>query len=471
MKNSDLLKNKIFSVEEGKDLEKSPIAKIIEYYFHRNEKVPVHVLNAIDFTSGYFNMYSVKYDTGVFSIKIEETYAENLFRTLPFEAYKDYMDLTWLKTFKDDYNLVYSLIYNERYDVVLKFLDLIDQSDLSYDFSRDVFKNIFNIERVVKSLDSKKSKTIDLYFNVFNRALVVYNKFLEKQCDEYKISRIDIKNWHKNYEKFYLLKEESGGFNNLNLFLCTNKNTVSLVKEVFSQYKDQKNNPLLSGYYFKNIIKSGNSDLVQLYIENYLENNFNLFFKNDIKDFFIEVFEECIDDVLKKRKDSIKYDGGSGFESNIKEVYNIIKKFSDYEIDSSGLSKFVLVNDPELFDLVKESVAKKDFYFDGMNYNQWVIFKNVFDKIKESVHGEKVEILFGKDNCWEVHVANLIETLYPGEDISYNKKDVNIAGVFLKKVLNEYSNISSKNIDVLVNNAMLNFTLDINKCKRVKHKI
>ena len=210
---------------------------------------------------------------------------------------------------------------------------------------------------------------------------------------------------------------------------------------------------------------------LQLYIENYLENNFNLFFKNDIKDFFIEVFEECIDDVLKKRKDSIKYDGGSGFESNIKEVYNIIKKFSDYEIDSSGLSKFVLVNDPELFDLVKESVAKKDFYFDGMNYNQWVIFKNVFDKIKESVHGEKVEILFGKDNCWEVHVANLIETLYPGEDISYNKKDVNIAGVFLKKVLNEYSNISSKNIDVLVNNAMLNFTLDINKCKRVKHKI
>ena len=152
------------------------------------------------------------------------------------------------------------------------FLDLISKENVKEDFNREVFEPIFHLEHHMHNLMNNNFKNRDNpaesvknYFKTFYKGLEVFEPFYKEICKTYKTKAKDVKKWHKNFEYLYVLNRENK-LHNINLHLIKNDEFLEIVKEIFSQYDNYKENLILSKEHFNEVIKSGSEKMVTFYI-------------------------------------------------------------------------------------------------------------------------------------------------------------------------------------------------------------
>lgn len=381
------IKNKYtLSIEEEKEYKKSSIAKMIEESHKKGEKLPDIVIKNTNFIEGFYLDYFLQTPEYTSHMIEKMTIAQNIIESLPFEFYKEYMDITWLKTFDEDSNrLINSLVYKEKNDVILHFLELISQENKKDDFKREVFEPIFNLNHHLYNLVQKDSsfKAVKNYFHLFKKALEVYEPFYLETCKSYKVKPKEIKKWHKDYEYLTMLHKDTK-LHEINLYLLKHDETLEILKDVFNQYDNPKDNLMLSKEYFNDAVKNGSEKIVTYYIAELLKHN--VMTQEQIENEIVKAFHEKITYIRSEISESFKNDYKNDYSNtyNIESVYNIAIKYGNYQPDYKKLSELLLIDNEEFQNNFLLKILNEDnIVLSGLNIDQWKILSQIVEQVKE----------------------------------------------------------------------------------------
>lgn len=479
----DIKKKYTISVEEEKEYRKSSITRMIEESYNKKENLPDIVLKNINFLEGFYLDYYVDYyvksnkqDSQFYKqhIHIVEkcTIAENIIENLPLKAYQEYMDITWLKILDNSKNLISKLLHREQNDVVLHFLELVSKENKKDDFNQEVFNPIFNINENIFNLFSlfknNSTLTIKNYFEVFKKALEVYEPFYLEECKNFKIKPEDIKKWHKNFDKIYILNQGSKkNIHRINSFLLKSDEFIDLIKEVFNQYENPKDNTLLTKQYFTEAIKNGNEKIVTYYISELLKNK--ILTQEEIETQIVESLNEKLkeisNEISNSFKENYKYNFDYSYTYNIEKVYNIAIKYGNYKPNYKNLSILLLIDNKEFQEnFVSKILNKENIVIYDLNVNQWKYLEQIIEQIKE-ISGKGFEKSvrqkeerypkemkdFIDNNPYEfLYIINIINKNFVEQSDVLNEKELDKVYDFFKKE---------------VSNKMLDKTIDIDKLR------
>lgn len=251
----------VISLEEEKEYNKCSIARIIEEFYKNGEKLPKSIIDNVNFLEGFYVNYYLKLKEGNIHIEKKSTIAQNIMEKIPFEYYKEYVDINWLKTFESEKKfLINNLIDTNKYEIVCYFLDLVSKEDKEKDFKEYIFEPICEINRYIYLIGRNKNhQEIKKYFEVLKKGLEIYEPFYLKICKKFNQIPIDPKKWHKNYkeltifEKNQRLRDEN--LKQINLFLLTNDELLDILKDVFNQYENPQESNMLEKEYLKYAVK------------------------------------------------------------------------------------------------------------------------------------------------------------------------------------------------------------------------
>lgn len=453
------------SIEEAREHRKSSISKMIEKAHENGEKLPDVILNSINFIEGFYLDYYVKTTELTYRVVEKITIAQNIMESLPFEYYKDYMDITWLKTFEDDSSrLINTLIYREQNDVVSHFLDLISQENKQDDFRQEIFEPLFNMTHHLFNLSErdKSYKAIKNYLNLFKKSLDVYEPFYLQMCDNYKIKPKELKKWHKNYEHLHILYKDNK-LHEINLFLLKNDECLDMLKEIFNQYDSPKQNTLLTKEYFSEAIKFGSEKIVTYYISELLKHN--IMTQEEIEFEIVKSFNEKITEITHNISDSFKESYKNDYSStyNVENIYNIAIKYGNYKNDYKKLSELLLIDNKDFQNnFLSKILNEKNVILSGLSVNQWKHLGDMVDQIKELTGKGFTQSTKQRENRFPKEYNNFVnENPY---EIVY--KINRIKKLFKTKM----SPLSEKELDKVyavfkeeVNNKLLDPTFDIDK--------
>lgn len=465
------LKNKYYiSKKEEEEYKKCAVTKIIENYYKNGEELPQLVLESIDFTSGIQLDYYIQHENNNFHMKTTETIAQNLMDNLPLKMYGQYMDTAWLKTINSEENpIISSLIYREKFDVINKILDLVEKEDKNDDFNREVFYPIFNLENNLMNLlnkdKTKLKKSIKEYFKTYEKALEVCEPFYKQTAQNFKIKPTDIKKWHKEIKSIHLLSSNND-IDKINLYLLKSDEFLDIIKSVFNQYDNAKENKLLKIEYLEEAVKNGQEKIVTYYISEFLKNN--LLTQEEIEKTICNAFHKKIKEMTDYITKSFIEEYYNDYKStyNLKEVYEISSKYGNYKSNYKNLSNLILIDNKEFQEnFVSEVLNEKNIILKGLNINQWKHLGIIIGQIKE-LNGKGFQQSFKQrsnarfnpkekefiaNNPYEVvYIINQINKLYTGKPESLSEKELDNVYEFFKKE---------------VNNKMINPNFDIEKFK------
>jgi len=449
--------HKTYAHEETVDLRKSPVTKMVEECHHKGINLPDIVLKNIEFTKGFYTEFYVQFkDMGISREKIEETYAENLINNLPLEYYEKYMDITWLKTYKEEKrSFISSLLYREKFDVVNKFLDFVSQENKENDFNKEIFEPIFNLNSNLMNLSSKWKKNseqaIKNYLKVFTKALEVYEPYYLDTCKKYRLKSnqiVDIKKWHKNFDRIYLLNGNNK-LHGINLELLKYDTNIDFIKDIFSQYDNVKENLLLQEGYFCDAIKNGSEKIVTFYISEFLRNN--LLTQERIENLIIKSFHEKVNEMEDYIKDCFKDDYKNDLKLDFKldKIYDIAVKYANYKEDKEILSKLLLSGNKQNKSLFNKTIKINDFIYEKLNVKQWQALGEIVEQMmiynekgfqqsakQRSNRNEKEFEKFLKENPYvEIYMINQINKTYGERKESISDKELEEVYKYVKKAI------------------------------------
>lgn len=446
--------HKTYSYEETLELRKSPITKMIEDCHKQGIKLPQIVLNKLDFTTGFYTEFYVQFkDMGISKEKIEETYAENLINNLPLEYYEKYMEITWLKTYKEERSFISSLLYREKFDVVNKFLDFVKNENKEDDFTKEIYEPIFNLNSNLMNLSSKwiknSEQAIKNYLKIFTKALEVYEPYYLHTSKIYglKASKIvDPKKWHKNFDRIYLLNSNNK-LHDINLELLKYDANIDFVKDIFSQYDNIKENLLLQEGYFCDAIKNGSEKIVTLFISEFLKHN--LLTQERIEELIIKSFHEKVNEMESHVKDFFKddYINDISLDFKLDKVYDIAVKYANYKVDNEILSKLLLSGNKQNKNLFNKTIKENEFIYEKLNVKQWQAIGEIVEQMmnynengfQKSVkqrskrHEKEVEKFLNENAYIELYVINQINKTFGKRKESISDKELEDIYKYVKK--------------------------------------
>lgn len=450
------IKNKYtLSIEEEKEYKKSSIAKMIEQSHQKGEKLPEIVIKNINFTEGFYLDYYLQTTEYTHHMIEKTTLAQNVIETLPFEYYKEYMDITWLKTFDEDSNrLINNLIYKTKNEVVSHFLDLVSKENKKDDFKREVFEPIFNLNHHLYNLveKDKSYKAVKNYFQLFKKALDIYEPFYLEMCKTYKVKPKEIKKWHRDYEYLTVLHKDNK-LHEINLYLLKSDETLEILKDVFNQYENPHENLMLSKEYFNDAVKSGSEKIVTYYISELLKHN--IMKQEEIENEIVKALHEKISDISSELSDSFRSDYKNDYSQtyNIENVYNIAVKYGNYKPDYKKLSELILIDNQEFqTNFVSKIISEEKIILSGLNINQWKILAEIINQVKEVTGKGFQESSKQRDNRYPkeakdfvnenpfeiIYKINRINKLFIGKGNPISEKELDkVYNVFKSEVRNK----------------------------------
>lgn len=264
-----------------------------------------------------------------------------------FLSPKDYISKDKL-SYKDQFKSSYDLI-----KPIKEYVD--DNSDI---LSKDQKESISSFISNYDDFDKKIDELNDIY---------TLNQNLNSIINAY--SKISKSN---NLEKLQKEKTEYVELYNLAIELLVNKNSVPFLKDMIEDNRDNLNN-------FKSAYESLDDKIELLKIENYLDENRNVFVKfNDLKtskitthidadvirNEYMEFYDNCLKfdlDLLDASDEELVND----FKSNYEDIDNIVKYVNNrFDISKflDPISNFVLGNSVDV--LEKQKTDFKDLFED-----------------------------------------------------------------------------------------------------------
>lgn len=449
------LKNKLtISIKEEKDYKKSSVTKMIEDYYNKGEEIPEMVLKNINFNNGVFSeYYLIGEGSHQLNIKNKETLAQNVMNNLPLKMYEKYMDTSWLKTYEAESDqLMSSLIYSEKFDIVNKFLELISKEKNTENFNREVFSPIFKLEHNIQNLLSKDNSVnaVNNYFKNFQKGLKVWKPFYEESCKNYNVTPKDIEKWHKEYIDIHFIKDKKE-LHKVNLYLLENDEFLHIIKSIFNQYENQGENIYLSKEYMEEAVKNGQEKIVTYYISELLKSNeIN---QEEIEKSIIKGFHEKIQDLRTYISSSFQEDYKNDYKKTykLKEIYEIVIKYCNYKPNYKILSQMLLVDNKEFQEsFVQTILPKNKISINNLNINQWKHIGLIIDQIKEITGTSYQESMKQRKNniqkeCLEfvnnnpfefVYIINQLNKLYVGKPNHLSEKELDEVYAFMKTEIN-----------------------------------
>lgn len=462
----------VLSLEEENEYQKSSITKIIEKYHNKGEDLPSIVRESIDFTQGVYNEYYLTIDNQIYNRKIKETIAENLVKCLDFKIYEKYIDCKWLQTFNDDnHQFMSSLIYVKKFNVVNKFLDLAEKEDKKNNYDNEIFKPIFNLGHILFNFRNREiSKTeIENFFIIFHKAIKVYISYYEHKCNIYKSKATDITKWHRNFN--ILNSNKIGDVNNE---LLKSDIYIDVIKDIFKQYDNQKENSLFTRENFQLAVSNGNEKIVVFYISEMLKSK--LMNQKEIELLFEKSLHFKIDEMKEKIAAMFNQTNYSDYSKTyeLKKIYEISCKYGNYQPKYNKLSEFILVdnNDFQNF-FTSDLLTKEKILLRGLDVNQWKHMGILVEKFKE-IHPNaipesnkqkenlksKIEDKFISENQYEViYIINQINKLYSGKPEILSENKMNQVIKSFKEQIKSISLLDDKLVENFILNNKLKTTL------------
>jgi hypothetical protein len=462
------IKKKLYILPtEEKEYRKSSITKMIEQYYLQKKEIPQEVIENINFLENiYFNYYMNNKEYNM-HIDEKQTIAENLMDLLPLEMYEKYMDISWLMSnnSNNENRLISNLIFRERWDVLEKFLSLINKETKENDFNKVFFEEVFDIEKKLDDCKSfKKEKNyvekVKNYFSFFEKTLIVFKDFHQYKCEQFKARYRDVEKWHKNFEYIYELNHHTE-LKNINEFLLEQDDFLDIIKNICKQYDNPKNNSLLTKENFKKVIKHGNENIFLFFMSEFLKNNFMQ--EKEIEELIKESFQEKVEEIIKKNK-MFFHEGKNSLKNtdNIDKVYNIVQKYSQYKPSNEELSTFLLIDNLNINKLIIKNVPKNKIKLLDLNLEELIAIKIIFqdilktqkmeesfwesykkDILKIRVEPEvKKELL--KYPCQLLYLSEKISKLYPNETIELKDKSMSkVLNAIEKHIFSEFKQLES----------------------------
>lgn len=475
----------ILSTEE-KEYRKSSITKIIEYYFLQKKEVPKEIINNINFLENIDFKYYLKNKEYNIPINDKQSIAENLIECLPFEMYEKYMDISWLLTnhSHNENQLISSLIFREKWDVLEKFLSLINEETKENDFNQIFFEEVFDIEKKLDDIKMFKKENnyvekVKNYLNFFEKTLIIFEEFYKFKCETFRVKYIDVKMWHKNFEYIYEIRNKSN-INKINDFLLENDNFLDIIKNICKQYDNPRKNSLLTKENFKKVIKHGNENIFLFLMSELLKNK--LIKEEEIEELIKESFQEKVVEIIKKNKEFFN-EGKNSLKNteNIDKVYNIVKKYSQYKPSNEELSTFLLIDNININKLMIKNLPKNKIKLLDLNLEELISVKIIFQDILKT---QKIEILFWENYqnnisklrfehevkkdllkypCQLLYLSEKASKLYPNETIDLKDKSMSkVLNAIEKYIVAEVKELESvrKNYSVIKLQYKLNGLLE-----------
>ena len=484
------LKNKhVLNLEDTILEEKSSITRLIEIYNESGTPLDEKIFKNINYQEIFKFDYHVNSSNGSNWHMVEEqTIAENIMYKLPLDMYKDLMDITWLKTRKEERQLISNLIYKNKYDVIYNFLDLIKREDKKYDFEREIFEPIFSLEHHLRNkidLNLSSSVNISKYLKLVEDTLVVYEDFYKEKYKQYgytskKIK--DVKKWHKNFSDIYSLNKDSK-IENINSLLLKSKESYLFIKNIIEQYDKLEDNKLLNTNYFIEAIKNANEKVIDLYLAKYTKNKYS---SEKIESLFYEALKQSIDEFKKEINESFRSDYKNNYSDtyNIDKIYWFCKKYTNKEINPKIFTECILINDDNFQNnFLKKILPTSKVEIENLNINQWKHIGVILEELM-SIHDSSYEQSikqrenrfpreckdFVNENPYKFnYIINRVNKLYPGIPESITEKELNEVFNYIKNNIEKH--FSNKNIDVnkyRLNNKLQSYLTEKPKLKKSK---
>jgi hypothetical protein len=381
------VKNKLYlKNEEEKEYRKSSIAKMIENFYINQEELPKEVLKSINFLEVFtldYYMYIEKYQHNI-HINESQTIAENLINTLPLKMYEKYMDTSWLWNHKasTDNRLIANLIFREKWDILEKFLSIIEQETKENDFNQSFFEPIFaindNLRDYYDSSEKENINKVKNYFDIFQKTLFVFKDFYKYKCEEYKANYRDVTKWHRNFEYIYEINKNQT-IEDINEILLKNDEFLYIIKDICSQYENPKKNSLLTKENFKKVIENGCENIFMFYKDEFIKHN--ILTQDELEKLLIDTFHETL---IKAKKVNDEYFDKRENAKLIHEtlaidkIYNLVIKNTQYEPKYEYLSYLIFINNPKIDKIIKTLPQNKIKIF-GLNIEEIINIKTVFE--------------------------------------------------------------------------------------------
>lgn len=383
------IKSKLYvKREEEQEYRKSSITRMIENFYINQQELPKEVLKSINFLDVFTLNYYIYVEEYKHNMHINEsqTIAENLINTLPLEMYEKYMDISWLWNHKSssDNRLIASLIFRKKWNILEKFLSLIEQETKENDFSQIFFEPMFaindNLRDYYDNSEEKYINKVKNYFDVFQKTLLVFKDFYKYKCEQYKANYRDVIKWHRNFEYIYEINKNQT-IEDINEILLKNDEFLYIIKDICSQYENPKKNSLLTKENLKKVIENGSESIFMFYKEELIKHN--ILTQEEIEKLLIDTFHETL---IKGKKINDEYFDKREKAKLINEtlaidkIYNLVIKNTQYEPKYEYLSFLLFINNSKIDKIIKTLPQNKIKIF-GLNVEELSSIKPIFEDL------------------------------------------------------------------------------------------
>lgn len=348
------------------------VATMLDFYHKNGMIVPDELIKKINFAEEIEKVFYYTFSRYEERVDIRETTAVNCIKNLNFKAIEPYFNYSWIVEdgIKYDNSLIRTALYYEKKEVLEKSLEivkkeiegnkknLISSNELENKFFKEVL-DLGSLLRVAKEIKSKKEH-VDFLYDYFKKSVVVFEDFYNSKRGQFglysKDDRISFEDWHKQQSKFKAFFSHFSREDSLNELLVSEKKYLSILKDVLSQYKGEKN-PFAD----KDLVEMGLENLNFQYIDWLYKNKqvtdkdlsdcYNSFLNNQFKEFegsFSFQYNDSLKHISFKRIAEIE----KFFEkNNIKYEYEPLSIAAILSIDNKDAKK--LLDKVENLDKIK----------------------------------------------------------------------------------------------------------------------
>lgn len=361
----------------------SNITKLIKKAYEENNIFLLDSLKEINFSEVYrISVYSLEHGISY----EEDTHINNIISNLPFEYYKDLIDIQWIINDNRDYSIINKCLGRKRYEVIEYLLKILEDNintptDSGYSQTTEnlFYKSISHVLNIYNHLEYleliKSSKeTYDSYFCFLNN---IFTKYYSKENEKGDL--------FKNIQKYGTYSRNNTFFNNF-------------VELIYS-------NPILFSYFEDSIKKdikiSNNLENLKIAFINNNEPAINFMVKNcNIKHTqYVDLLEDSLITIKNKNDLDIDFQINlfnqlfpkefNYFNSNISKFYFYDSKITDYSFIDTKQT-------------IKDNFNLEDIYYAYEIIKKYTDnFKNstdILDKEIKNSYAEKVyNVFFNKE--------------------------------------------------------------------------
>lgn len=477
-----IIKKTIQEVKETyQQLSKFNITRLIESAYNNGTTLPSEILENIDFnetSKKHFSISRTGTTYGNSRYNVDETLAVNVLSHLPLEAYKNYIDISWLNSDSmSDYGIASSALNDGKYDFLHYMLDYShnyfmahtkDKSEetrnLFNAYQRTFLKNIFNISNNVYNINSVNGSANDIaqYFDLFKSALPKFNHFYHMLYNRQFTNEQPFKemvnetNWFKNYHTIRTVFSFS--YNEGEFFAETIQNSKAFVifESIFKQFNSYDELPLPKQNILQIAFDYGNKKLLKhmCAYSDITESDLNTAFQKSINKWQDEQSSK-----FNNSRDSYKTLGQ--YSEYLKNIFDMMHAYyPDYQPhEYSALSSVLCVNNDKFVQkIIERFPALKTERLYGLTVDQSHYAKKILEEFLQ-LH-DLTMIKENKDiDCpnYKIHYLNkIVERMGPYNPLTDEDKahvHGHIAQYFLEDVKSKFNEQTLKSM-------FLAFTLD-----------